>query len=55
MVSLTAGVCLLALGCIGIYKNALDGINILLFGTVWFDYMKKSDKPCGWCIGDYAL
>lgn len=47
MVSLTAGVCLLALGCIGIYKNALDGINILLFGIVWFDYMRKGDKPCG--------
>lgn len=47
MVSLTAGVCMLALGCIGIYKNALDGINILLFGIVWFDHMRKSDKPCG--------
>ena len=47
MVSLTAGVCMLALGCIGIYKNALDGINVLLFGIVWFDHMRKSDKPCG--------
>lgn len=47
MVSLTAGVCMLALGCMGIYKNALDGINILLFGIVWFDFMRKSDKPCG--------
>ena len=47
MVSLTAGVCMLALGCIGIYKNALDGINILLFGIVWFDHMRKSDKACG--------
>lgn len=47
MVSLTAGVCMLALGCIGIYRNALDGINILLYGIVWFDYMRKNPKSSG--------
>ena len=44
---ITIGICILISGCIGIYTKALDGVNVLLFGIVWFDFMRKSDKPCG--------
>lgn len=44
---ITIGICILISGCIGIYKNALDGINVLLFGIVWFDFMRRNPKTGG--------
>ena len=44
---ITMGICILISGCIGIYKNALDGINVLIFGIVWYDYMRRSPKADG--------
>lgn len=40
--SIAIGVCLFVLGNIGIYKNTLDGVNILLVGIVACWFMKKN-------------
>ncbi|MBO5615458.1 MAG: hypothetical protein J5932_04970 [Prevotella sp.] len=39
---ITIGICILISGCIGIYKNTLDGVNILLVGIVACWFMKKN-------------
>lgn len=44
---ITIGICILISGCIGIWKKTLDGINILLYGIVWFDFMRRNPKTSG--------
>jgi hypothetical protein len=41
------GIGVLISGCLGIFFNSLDGINILLFGIVWFEFMRKHKCNCG--------
>ena len=41
------GLCMLTIGCIGIYKETYDGINLLLTGISGCWLMKKSEVPDG--------
>ena len=45
ILSVAIGICMLSLGSIGIYKNALDGINVLLVGIVTCWFLKKTQIP----------
>lgn len=42
---LAIGIGELILGCLGIYFNSLDGINILIYGITMFWFMSNEQAP----------
>lgn len=43
----TIGIICIILGCLGIYKDGLEGVNLLIFGITMTIFMKNDKGPHG--------